>query len=90
MGERSLKDGHGTGGSVSGVVITLAEGPAAQAAVRLLAADGRFTLGEQFGRSIAAVLEVGTDDEAELTFRWLMDLPGVARAAVTYVHLAGC
>ena len=75
--------------SISGLIITLTEQPTEAAiAIQRISADDRFTLGRQERYLLPAVLEAGSDVEAEEAVRWLNDVTGVRKVDVVYVRFA--
>jgi hypothetical protein len=74
--------------AISGLVITLSEDAmAAEAAAAWLEADARVTLGERFGRRLAAVAETPSVEADRALWDELNAMAGVTRVDVTYVHL---
>lgn len=75
--------------SVSALVLTLAEDPAAaDDALRAIAADGRFTLGQREGpRRVALVQDTPDRDADQAAHDWLLARPGVAFVDVVLVYL---
>lgn len=73
--------------AISGLVVTLSDDAAAEAAFSALTSDPRLTLGERFGRRVAVVAETpGVHDDREL-FNDLQGTPGITHVDVTFVHL---
>lgn len=75
--------------SISGLVLTLADGPAAAAAWEKLASDPRLEIGERFGRRVAIVAETLNVDGDRALWDELRQDPGITHIDVTYVHLEG-
>jgi len=73
--------------SISGLVVTVSDDGAAAAALSMLAADPRITLGERFGRRVAVVVQTPSADSDRLLWEQLRDTPGITHVDVTYVHL---
>lgn len=74
--------------AISGLVVTLADDKAAaDAAVKLLGADKRLTIGERFGRRLALVADTPTVNADRVLWDELRETPGVAYVDVTFVHL---
>ncbi len=72
---------------ISGLVVTLAEGPEADEALEALALAGPFTLGERFGRRQAAVLETDDGGESVRWHGWAERLPGVVCVDVRFASV---
>lgn len=74
--------------AISGLVVTLAENnDAAEAAVAILRADPRLTLGEQFGRRLALVADTPSVRADRDLWDELRGNPGITNVDVTFVHL---
>lgn len=74
--------------AISGIVVTLSDSASeADSALDMLAHERRITLGERFGRRVAAVTETASAEEDGLLWDDLHGIPGVARVDVTFVGL---
>ena len=74
--------------AISGLVVTLADDQAvADAAVALLKADPRLTIGERFGRRLALVADTPSVPADRSLWDELRQTPGVVYVDVTFVHL---
>lgn len=73
--------------AISGLVVTVCEGAAGDAAAGALAADKRVTIGPRFGDQIAIVAEtLGVQADRELC-EALRAIPGVRHVDVSFIHL---
>ena len=75
---------------ISGLVIVL-DGRAreARAAVDMICANDRFTVGRaEAGCRVPAVLETASDEESRRQLAWVEAMPGVAMVEVAYVDLS--
>jgi hypothetical protein len=74
--------------TVSGLVITLDADPdKAFEALTAIQLAGPFTLGDQFGPRVTAVLQAETPAEARQWHDWVTTLLGVVKVDVAIVHL---
>ncbi len=73
--------------SVSGLVVTLSDDDAGEAALTALAGDPRLTIGERFARRVAVVAETpDTRGDLEL-WEQLRRTPGIVHVDVTFVQV---
>jgi hypothetical protein len=73
--------------AISGLVVTIVEGPAGGSALAALAADPRVTVGERFDRRVAVLAETpGARDDYSLIDD-LLAIPGVVSVDIACVHL---
>ncbi len=73
--------------AVSGLVVTLSDDAAADAALSRWAADPRITLGERFGRRIAVVADTPSVNDDHSLFDELRSTSGITHVDVAFVHL---
>ncbi len=73
--------------SISGLVLTLSDGAAADAALATLSADPRITVGERFGRRLAVVADTASVESDRDLWDQLRGNPGITNVDVTFVHL---
>jgi hypothetical protein len=72
--------------AVSGLVVTLSDDAAAAAALSKLLSDPRITVGDRFGRRLAAVAETPSVHADHLLFDELRSTRGIVHVDVAFVH----
>ena len=70
----------------SGLVLTLEDSPACEAALAALNANPVFTAGERIGDRLPVALEAADAGASEQWTEWLRTLPGVEGVEVVFVH----
>ncbi len=71
----------------SGLIVMLdPDSPAGDSALAALRAADPFTVGDQRGRLLSAVLETRDAVESERWHDWLRQVPGVEDVEVVFVH----
>jgi hypothetical protein len=73
--------------AISGLVVTLSDDAAAEAAFSALRSDPRLTLGERFGRRVAVVAETPSVHDDRSLFDELRGRSGITHVDVIFVHL---
>lgn len=73
--------------AISGLVVTLSDDGAATAALSMLSADPRLTLGGRFGRRVAVVADTPNVESDRVLWDQLRCTPGITHVDVSYVHL---
>ncbi|MGD9688245.1 MAG: hypothetical protein AB7K52_05275 [Phycisphaerales bacterium] len=72
--------------SVSGLVVTLQDTPAADAAFHVLLSHPRLTVGERFGHRVALIAETDSAHSDLQLVDELNAIPGIERIDVVCVH----
>lgn len=73
--------------SISSLVLDVAEDATGSEALRLIAADARFTLGPANGTRHAIVLDTASVLDDTVAFDWLRDLPGIRLVTLVSAYL---
>ena len=73
--------------SISSLVLDVAEDATGSEALRLIAADARFTIGPAHGTRHAIVLDTPSVLEDTDAFDWLRDLPGIRLVTLVSAYL---
>ena len=73
--------------SISGLVVTLADDAAAEAALASLATDPRLSIGDRFDRRVAVVADTPSPQADLDLWDQLRRTPGIENIDVTFVHL---
>lgn len=73
--------------SISSLVLDVADDATGSAALRLIAADARFTLGPVNGTRHAVVLDTPSIDDDTAAFDWLRDQPGIRLVTLVRAYL---
>jgi hypothetical protein len=73
--------------SISSLVLDVAEDATGSEALRLIAADARFTIGPANGTRHAIVLDTPSVLEDTDAFDWLRDLPGIRLVTLVSAYL---
>jgi len=72
---------------VSGLVITVeSRDESGERALRQIAADPAFTIGQREQARVAVVLDTPGRDADRSRWEWVRDLPGVTHVDVVFVH----
>ena len=73
--------------SISSLVLDVADDATGSEALRLIAADARFTLGPANGTRHAIVLDTTSVLDDTVAFEWLRDLPGIRLVTLVSAYL---
>lgn len=73
--------------SISSLVLDVANDATGSEALRLIAADTRFTIGPANGTRHAIVLDTASVLDDTVAFDWLRDLPGIRLVTLVSAYL---